>query len=44
MFVVSYSEEQPVILKTPDNLQVIAQENVRFETLVTGKPEPSVDW
>jgi hypothetical protein len=42
--VIVEKKEKPVIVKKPENQEVTEQEDVRFETTVTGKPEPSVDW
>ena len=31
-------------MKKPENVEVMEQEDARFETTVTAKPEPTVEW
>jgi hypothetical protein len=37
-------KEMPKFLKKPDNVEVYEYETVRMETLVSGKPQPAVEW
>ena len=32
------------MLKKPDDLEIMEQEDARFETEITGKPAPKVEW
>ena len=36
--------EEPQFLKKPDDLEIMEQEDARFETEITGKPAPKVEW
>ena len=37
-------KEMPKFLKKPDNVEVYEYEEARMETVVTGKPQPKVEW
>ena len=37
-------QEKPKFLKKPADQEVPEQEDVIFETEVSGKPEPEVEW
>ena len=37
-------KEMPKFLKKPDNVECLEYEDIRFDTLVTGKPKPEVTW
>jgi len=34
----------PKFMKKPDNVDCIEFDDVKFETTVSGKPEPTVEW
>ena len=37
-------KEMPKFMKKPENVECTEFDNVSFETTVTGKPEPVVEW
>ena len=37
-------KEKAEFVKKPENVEVMEQEDARFETTVTAKPEPTVEW
>ena len=37
-------KEKAEFVKKPENIEVMEQEDARFETTVTAKPEPTVEW
>ena len=44
MLYVIVKKEKPRFLKKPADKEVTEEEDVVFETQVTGKPEPNVEW
>ena len=44
MFFVAVKKEKPEFLKKPDDIEVMETEDVRFETTIKGKPEPTIQW
>ena len=43
-FSVAVKKEKPEFLKKPDDIEVMENEDVRFETTIKGKPEPTIQW
>ena len=37
-------KEAPQFLSSPEDVEVMEQEDVRFEATVTAKPQPVVEW
>ena len=44
LFFSAVKKEKPKFLKKPTNKEVKETEDVVFETQVTAKPEPTVEW
>jgi len=44
IFRAAAKKEMPKFLKKPDNVECLEFDNVTFETAVSGKPEPTVEW
>jgi len=34
----------PKFLKKPENVECVEFDDIKFETTVSGKPEPTVEW
>ena len=37
-------KEAPEFVKSPEDVEVMEQEDVTFEATVTAKPRPQVEW
>jgi len=37
-------KEMPKFLKKPENVECVEFDDVKYETTVGGKPEPTVEW
>ena len=37
-------KEKVQFVRTPEDVEVVEEEDVRFETTVTARPEPTVEW
>ena len=45
-FVMLYAvkKEMPKFMEKPENVECVEFDDVHFATVVTGKPEPTVEW
>ncbi len=41
---ISVKKEIPKFIKKPENVECMEFDDVRFETTISGKPEPTVEW
>ena len=37
-------KEKAEFVKKPENVEVMEEEDVRFEAVITARPEPKVEW
>ena len=44
LFLITVKKEKAEFVKKPENIEVTEEEDVRFETTVNAKPEPTVEW
>ena len=44
MLTCAAKKEKPKIIKKPEDVECMEFDDVKFETIVSGKPEPTVEW
>jgi hypothetical protein len=41
---IAAKKEMPKFIEKPTNVECVEFDDIRFETVVSGKPEPTIQW
>lgn len=44
MFSITVKKEKPQFLKKPEDVTVLEGEDIKFESEVTARPDPTIEW